>query len=192
MLPEHLCRKDIPGLDEAISAKDYARLEGLSMDEVLAGIHAREVLGVFFDETWYVEAPAFCEERLSGLSSTPLQKLDGANEARETRIPDQIAVRVSDRKTREQLRRLRDNWSRLTLVGRIAAVTSLALFLVVIFPPFYFRSARYTVNMGFGFLFSPPVWQELRTEVNTPLLAIEVVVVLLVGGAACLCVRRSK
>ena len=67
MLPNHLCRRDIPGLDEAILASEYAEIERLSEDEVIDSITARRLLGAQFRGTWYVEAPSFCEERLSRL-----------------------------------------------------------------------------------------------------------------------------
>ena len=35
MLPKHLWRRDVPRLDEAILASDYAALEGIDEDEVL-------------------------------------------------------------------------------------------------------------------------------------------------------------
>jgi hypothetical protein len=64
VLPDHLCRRDVPGLGEAVLARDYAVLEGLDEDEVLASIRGRRVLGTLYRGEWYVEAPAFCEERL--------------------------------------------------------------------------------------------------------------------------------
>ena len=67
MLPDHLCRKDVPGLDEAILVRDYAALEGLDEDEILASIRVRRILGTLYRDEWYVEAPAFCEERLEFL-----------------------------------------------------------------------------------------------------------------------------
>jgi hypothetical protein len=67
MLPNHLCRRDVPGLGEAILASDYAAIEGLGEDEVVAGIHGRRILGTLFCDEWYVEAPPFCEERLAVL-----------------------------------------------------------------------------------------------------------------------------
>ena len=67
MLPHHLCPRDVPGLDEAILATDYAALEGLDEDEVLSGIRSRRILGTLFCDEWYVEAPPFCEERLAAL-----------------------------------------------------------------------------------------------------------------------------
>jgi hypothetical protein len=57
----------VPGLDEAILASDYALLEKLDENEVLASIRVRRILGTLFRDEWYVEAPAFCEERLEKL-----------------------------------------------------------------------------------------------------------------------------
>ena len=78
MLPDHLCRRDIPGLDEAILASDYAQIERLSEDEVIGAIDARRLLGTQFRGVWYVEAPSFCEERLSRLRTQRQQTDDHA------------------------------------------------------------------------------------------------------------------
>jgi len=67
VLPNHLCRRDVPGLDEAILASEYAALEGLDEDEVLENIRVHRILGTLFRDKWYVEAPAFCQERLEKL-----------------------------------------------------------------------------------------------------------------------------
>jgi DnaJ-domain-containing protein 1 len=69
MLPDHLCRRDVPGLDEAILASEYAQLERLSEEEVIASIAARRLLGANARGVWYVEAPSFCEAGLSRLRS---------------------------------------------------------------------------------------------------------------------------
>lgn len=84
-------------------------------------------------------------------------------------------------------------WNRLTSVQRLAIIVSTALLLAVLFPPFHFQAANFTVNLGFGFLFAPPVWREqLTASINTPMLAIEVAVILAIGGAAYLAVRSSN
>lgn len=69
MLPDNLCRRDVPGLDEAILASEYAQLERLSEEEVIASIAARRLLGAQVRGVWYVEAPSFCEAVLSRLRS---------------------------------------------------------------------------------------------------------------------------
>ncbi len=74
MLPSHLYRRDVPGLDEAIPLRDYAALEGLDEDEVLASIRVRRILGTLFCDEWFVEAPPFCEERLAALRHTNSQE----------------------------------------------------------------------------------------------------------------------
>ena len=79
MLPDHLCRRDIPGLDEAILASEYADIEHLSEDNVIALIVSRRLLGTQFRDTWYVEAPSFCEQRLSLLRSQRQQYHARAN-----------------------------------------------------------------------------------------------------------------
>jgi hypothetical protein len=65
MLPDHLCRRDVPGLDEAILFSEYAKLEGLTEERVLVGIAERWILGANHCGVWYVEAPAMCEEQLA-------------------------------------------------------------------------------------------------------------------------------
>lgn len=65
MLPDHLCRRDIPGLGEAILASEYAELEGLTEEKVAASIANRSTSGVKHEGIWYVEAPSLCEDRLS-------------------------------------------------------------------------------------------------------------------------------
>jgi hypothetical protein len=65
MLPDHLCRRDIPGLDEAILATEYALLECISLDDVLLAVSSRRLLGAQISGVWYVEAPSFCEKRLT-------------------------------------------------------------------------------------------------------------------------------
>ena len=64
MLPSDLCRRDIPQLEEAITASDYAQIEGISEENVIQSIASRRLHGKQFEGIWYVEAPSFCEERL--------------------------------------------------------------------------------------------------------------------------------
>jgi hypothetical protein len=67
MLPNDLCRRDIPELEEAITVRDYAQIEGLSEETVIQSIANRRLNGKQFEGLWYVEAPSFCEERLRKL-----------------------------------------------------------------------------------------------------------------------------
>ncbi len=96
-------------------------------------------------------------------------------------------------RVREKWNPLTQKWKRLTSVQRLAIIVSTALLLAVLFPPFHFQTASFTVNLGFRFLFTPPVWSEqLTASINTPMLAIEVAVILAIGGAAYLAVRNSN
>ena len=79
MLDESLCRKDVPGLDEAITADEYAAISGMSFSQVVEKIRAQNLLGVCYEGTWYVEAPPECERalrELKGLDSGAPQKKD--------------------------------------------------------------------------------------------------------------------
>jgi hypothetical protein len=67
MLPEHLCRRDVPGLDEAILVREYAEIERITENEVIDYIAGGRLNGARFQGAWYVEAPSFCEDRLTRL-----------------------------------------------------------------------------------------------------------------------------
>ena len=83
MLPDHLCRRDIPGLGEAILAKEYAQIEHLTEDEVIAAITAHRTHGVQYHGVWYVEAPAFCEEQLARLRTQHQHSQDHAHSSQQ-------------------------------------------------------------------------------------------------------------
>lgn len=87
MLPDYLCRRDIPGLDEAILASEYAQLESLSEEQVIASITARRLLGAQARGVWYVEAPSFCEERLSRLRNQHQRPHDHARSNGQSQPP---------------------------------------------------------------------------------------------------------
>ena len=61
MVPDHLC---VPGLEEPLSASEYAKLEGLDEKDVLEAIH--RLRGVY-SLGWYLEALPYSEERFSRL-----------------------------------------------------------------------------------------------------------------------------
>jgi len=93
--------------------------------------------------------------------------------------------------------RLSSKWTRLAPVRRIAVTVSIALLLAVLFPPFHLQIRGSTINLGYGFLFTPPMLegesaQQYRGNVNAPMLAIEVAVILVIAGAAYLAVRHSN
>ncbi len=56
-------------MGEAILSSEYAQIENTTESEVIALINARKLLGVYFRGVWYVEAPSFCEMRLSQIWS---------------------------------------------------------------------------------------------------------------------------
>lgn len=67
MLHESLCRKDIPGLDEAVAASEYAVITGTSFQQVVDKIKSQDLLGVCHEGLWYAEAPPECERALRDL-----------------------------------------------------------------------------------------------------------------------------
>lgn len=64
ILIKGLCRHDVPNLDEAILADEFAVVEGMTRDAVIAKVEAQMLLGTLFENQWYVEAPPFCEDEL--------------------------------------------------------------------------------------------------------------------------------
>jgi hypothetical protein len=75
MLDPSLYIPNVPGLDEALPVDVYAELSNMMVESVIKDIQARRVLGVFHKGQWYVEAPAFCEEKLRKIWKT--RKADG-------------------------------------------------------------------------------------------------------------------
>jgi restriction system protein len=61
MTPDYLC---VPGLEEPLSASEYAKLEGLDEKDVLEAIHG---LHGVYSLGWYLEAPPYSEERFARL-----------------------------------------------------------------------------------------------------------------------------
>jgi hypothetical protein len=64
MVPDYLC---VPGLDQAVTASEYAALKGLDEEDVLATSRRDIIRSTSFRGKLWVEAPPFCEERLSQL-----------------------------------------------------------------------------------------------------------------------------
>ena len=65
MTPDYLC---VPGLEEPLSASEYAKLNGLDENDVLEAIQRHRLSAVCY-LGWYVEAPPYSEERFSRLRS---------------------------------------------------------------------------------------------------------------------------
>jgi Restriction endonuclease len=63
MVPDHTC---VPGLQEPLSASEYAKLEGLNEKDVLEAAFHRTLSGVY-SLGWYLEAPPYSEERFTRL-----------------------------------------------------------------------------------------------------------------------------
>ena len=58
----------VRGLNEPLSANEYAQLEGLDEKDVIDRIHA---LGGVYSLGWYLEAPPYTEERFARLRAEP-------------------------------------------------------------------------------------------------------------------------
>jgi hypothetical protein len=106
MLPDHLCRRNLPGLDEAILARHYARLENFTEYQVTSDIVAHRLLGVQFEGAWYVEAPSFCKERLAALvlqerhAGTQAEPMpDPASEDQPRQVPQSVVRAVIDHRS---------------------------------------------------------------------------------------------
>ena len=54
----------VPGLEEPLSASEYAKLEGLDEKDVIKAIHG---LGGVYSLGWYLEAPPYSEDRFTRL-----------------------------------------------------------------------------------------------------------------------------
>ena len=63
MLPD---QPYVRGLEEPLSASEYAKLEGLDENDVCWALHRGGLVGVY-SLGWYVEAPPYSEERFSRL-----------------------------------------------------------------------------------------------------------------------------
>lgn len=61
---------DVPGLDEALPVDVYAELTDTMIESAIRDIRARKLLGVFYKDEWYVEAPGFGEEKLRRIWKT--------------------------------------------------------------------------------------------------------------------------
>lgn len=124
MLDPSLFIHGIPGIDEALPADVYAELTDTMTESVIRDIEARRLLGVFYKGEWYVEAPAFCEDKLrriwkwrqsddqrkdgrSGQSSTPPPGPEADLDLRFAKV-----LGLNGRMTREDVKR---RWKELTV-----------------------------------------------------------------------------
>lgn len=71
----------------------------------------------------------------------------------------------------------------------VIMVAGVLMFLMLIYPPFYFDNGERIINVGYGFIFSPP--HEV-SNVNTSLLFIQWITLATCGGIAWLLLRREK
>lgn len=73
------------------------------------------------------------------------------------------------------------------------SITSILLILLLLFPPFLFKSERVSINLGYGFLFNPPLFEEeIKGLVNVNLLAVELAVVFIVGVFIAIIFNEAK
>src|SRR5262249_30314624 len=65
MIPDHVC---VPGLDRAVTVREYAHLKGLSEAQVLTFIYELKIRkAAYFRGQWFIEAPRNSEARLAQL-----------------------------------------------------------------------------------------------------------------------------
>jgi hypothetical protein len=68
-MKEACIHDNVPGLDEALLATDYAEMTGRDLRLVISDIANNVILGVKHQGHWYVEAPPFYEEALDLLNA---------------------------------------------------------------------------------------------------------------------------
>ena len=76
----------------------------------------------------------------------------------------------------------------------VLLLTTVVLIIALSYPPFLLVTPNGSVlNLGYGFLFDPPMYSNTRAgSVNVSLLAIELLVILLVGGIVTLIFKEAK
>lgn len=77
--------EDIPGLDEALLASDYAEIIGTDLELVIDSIQQRSLLGASIKGEWYVEAPPFYEDALNRINRARRQRADKTREGQQRR-----------------------------------------------------------------------------------------------------------
>lgn len=124
MLDPSLFIHGVPGLDEALPADVYAELTDTITDSVVRDIQARRLLGVFHKGEWYVEAPAFCEDKLRRIwkwRQGDDQRKDGQTRQNSAPAPESetnldlrfaTVLGLNGRVTREDVKR---RWKELTV-----------------------------------------------------------------------------
>jgi hypothetical protein len=68
---------------------------------------------------------------------------------------------------------------------RILVTFSVIAALMLLFPPFHIVTGRVELNMGYGFIVSPPSYGQISATVNVSVLFIQLLVAVLVTVAAC-------
>jgi hypothetical protein len=80
--PQPIVPDHVPGLERPVTLGEYAKLQGLREEDMLAVIGQLKIPSAYFQGQWYVEAPLNCEARLAQLRG---EQQDGANKATEIR-----------------------------------------------------------------------------------------------------------
>jgi hypothetical protein len=68
--------ENIPGLDEALLASDYAEMVGSTKDRVVESIRQRKLLGVSHGGEWYVVTPPFYADDLNRINRRRRERID--------------------------------------------------------------------------------------------------------------------
>jgi hypothetical protein len=116
MLPD---QPYVRGLQDPLSASEYAKLEGLDENDVLEAIQSHRLHGVY-SLGWYLEAPPYSEERFS--------RLRGESKL-EPRLANWLRQHVAlhdDAQYKSEIERLRGAVRKITLALRQAHACSTA------------------------------------------------------------------
>ena len=107
-------REDIPGLDEALLASDYAEITGRDESDIITDVRIRVILGTRHNGRWYVEAPPYYQAALDLLNARRATREHGTgNSTADAPTPSAVSDHVrfgrilglKGKVTREDLRK---------------------------------------------------------------------------------------
>jgi len=76
----------------------------------------------------------------------------------------------------------------------VLLLTAISMIIATLFPPYQLQTPKeVTLNLGYGFLFDPPMYSKtVAGSVNVGLLIAEILVIFLVGGMVAIMLKEGK